>query len=89
MTNLLPRDALHAVRSSHRARFVLAGSLIGAVLGVVVLLGYLCIRVGEVSACFKALFVSTVGLFALLEILVFRYRSEYLKKIKTHPDIKT
>lgn len=38
MSNLLPRETLQAVRSTHRARFVLVGSLVGIICGVIALL---------------------------------------------------
>lgn len=38
MANVLPKDILHAVQRSHRARFVLVGSLVAMVCGVVALL---------------------------------------------------
>ena len=56
--------------------------------GIVGLFVYLYFRVAEVQLMYKRLVLAVIVLRGIWEAFAFRYISQYLKKVRRHPDIK-
>ena len=56
--------------------------------GIVGLFVYLYFRVAEVQLMYKRLVLAVIVLRGIWEAFAFRYISQYLKKVRRHPDLK-
>jgi hypothetical protein len=56
--------------------------------GIIALLTYLYLKVGDVAVEYKNVLMAVVGVLGLADLFVFRYASEYLRRVRPDREAK-